>query len=313
MKDIKAPDSYFTGTAGEDIVKFYLKQWKVACTSLEKSDFGEDILCDIFSTSEDGATNIRTNLSFRTQVKTSFKIENEGYIRQTSSGFSVSIETVLLNLWLKSYYPIILVIWDISAGNGFWCAPIEEIKNKDISKQDTISIHFDKSNDFQSSGKAIKEYVEGYYNEILKLSTSQLRCFIYPLWMPKYRLFTSFEVCKMLEKSAVGSYCCFLANQLPGFLSSYNSLNIGAYLSCIEYEDKARSADEYLSKLKDFLLNISLPIYGNFWVSFIISPIEIVTTNVYRVVNEVTNWTCFSKIENTLHTDFDYTFSIMVS
>lgn len=308
MKDIKAPDSYFTGTSGEDIVKYYFKQWKIACTSLEKSDFGEDILCDIFASSEDGNTNIRTSLSFRAQVKTSFKIENEGYIRRTTNGFSVSISTALLQLWQKSYYPVILVIWDLSANHGFWCAPLEDIKHQDISRQDTISIHIDKSNDFQAGGSMIRKYVEEYYNKFLKLDNSKLRCYIYPLWMPQYRLFTSFELLRILGKNSGVNYRCFLASYLPVFLSSYNNLNMGAYLSCIEYIKESNSTDEYLSNLKNFLLDLSLPINDNSWVSFIISPIEIVTTNAYRVVNEVTDWTCFSKIRNLLYADYDYTF-----
>jgi len=308
MQGIKAPDSYFTGNSGEDIVKYYLKQWKIVCTSLGSSDFGEDILCDIFASSEDGKANIRTSLSFRTQVKTSFKIENEGYIRCTTNGFSVSISTALLQLWQKSYYPVILVIWDLSANRGFWCAPLEDIKNQDISEQDTISIHIDKSNDFLAGGSVIKKYVEEYYNKLLKLCNSKLRCYVYPLWMPQYRLFTSFELLRILEKRVGVNNRCILASYLPVFLASYNNLNMGAYLSCIEYVKESNSTDDYLSSLKKVLLDLLIPINNNSWVSFIISPIEIVTTDAYRVVNEVTDWACFSKIGNLLYADHDYTF-----
>lgn len=308
MPEIKAPDSYFTGTSGEDIVKYYFKQWKIACTSLEKSDFGEDILCDIFASSEDGNTNIRTNLSFRAQVKTSLKIENEGYIRRTTNGFSVSISAALLQLWQKSYYPVILVIWDLSSNRGFWCAPLEGIKNKDISKQDTVSVHINNSNDFRTDGNEIRDYVEQYYSKFLKLSNSKFRCYIYPLWMPQYRLLTSMELISILEKNNEVNYRCLLANYLPAFLSSYNNLNMGAYLSCIEYIRESSSTDEYISNLKKFLIDLTIPFNDNSWVSFIISPIEIVATEAYRVVNEVTDWTCLSEIGNSLYSDRDYTF-----
>lgn len=310
MSEIKAPDSYFTGAAGEDIVKYYFKQWKISCTSLEKSDFGEDILCDIFATSDDGTTNIRTNLSFRAQVKTSLKIENDGYIRRTSDGFSVSISTSLLQLWQKSYYPIILVIWDLSANHGFWCAPLEDIKNQDITKQDTISIHIKSSDDFRLSGKRIRNYIEEYYNKLLKLDNSKLRCYIYPIWMPQYRLFTLTELLNILKEDNNVKYQSFLASYLPVFLASYNNLNMGSYVYCIEYIQESNSTDEYISNLKNILINLSKTVDEKSWISFVISPIEIVTTEAYRVISEVTDWNCFSKIENLLYADFEYTFSI---
>lgn len=310
MADIKAPDSYFTGTSGEDIVKYFLKQRKMVCTSLGTSDFGEDILCDIFASSEDGNTNIRTNLSFRAQVKTTFKIENEGYIRRTARGLSVSISSALLQLWQKSYYPVVLVIWDLSANRGFWCAPLEGIKNQVISNQDTVTIHFDNSNDFQTGIGEMKKYVDDYYKKFLKLDSSKYRCYVYPVWMPQYRLFTSFELFNILKKDSEVDYKCYLADFLPTFLSSYNNLNLGGYLSCFEYIQEANSTDEYISNLKDFLISLLIMVKDNSWVSFIVSPIEIVTTNAYRVVNEVTDWTAFSKIGNILYADRDYTFSL---
>lgn len=310
VSEIKAPDSYFTGTAGEDIVKYYFKQWKIACTSLEKSDFGEDILCDIFATSEDGTTNIRTNLSFRAQVKTSFKIEDEGYIRRTNDGFSVSISTKLLQLWQKSYYPVILVIWDLSANHGFWCAPLENIKNQNIAKQDTISVHIKKSNDFRLGGKKIRNYVEEYYNKLLKLDNSKFRCYIYPIWMPQYRLFTLTELLSILKEDNNIKCQSFSANYLPVFLASYNNINMGGYIYCIEYIQESNSTNEYISKLKNILINLSITVDEKSWVSFVISPIEIVTTEDYRVISEVTDWTCFSKIEKFLYADFEYTFLI---
>ncbi len=310
MAEIKAPDTYFTGTAGEDIVKYYLKQWKIACTSLEKSDFGEDILCDVFATSEDGNTNIRTNLSFRAQVKTSLKIENEGYIRCTSNGFSVSLSTALLQLWQKSYYPIILVIWDLSANHGFWCAPLEDIKNQDITKCDSVSVHINDSDDFRLGGQKIRKYVGEYYNKLLKLDSSKFRCYIYPVWMPQYRLFTSIELLNLLEEENSVEYKCFLASYLPVFLASYNKLNMDSYLSCIEYIQELNSTDEYISNLKKFLVNLSISVNEKSWVSFIVSPIEVVTTEAYRVVSEVTDWTCFSKIGNLIYVDNEYTFRL---
>ncbi len=52
-KDIKAPNSYFTGNIGELSTNLIYQRNHIVCTSLGKSDFGEDLFCDIFSGSKD--------------------------------------------------------------------------------------------------------------------------------------------------------------------------------------------------------------------------------------------------------------------
>lgn len=193
-KQIRALDSYFTGNIGELEINIIYQRNKIACTSLGTSDFGEDLLCDIFSHSEEYKTNMRTKFSFRTQVKTTEEIKKEGYIRKTSKGFSISLESKLLNLWLDSYYPVVLTIWDCSNNKGYWCFPVEQVNVIDLEKdRPTIVLKFD--NIFDDDGVSrIKEKVESYYNNIFKIDRAKYRCTIYPIWMPKYRLFTSTEI-----------------------------------------------------------------------------------------------------------------------
>ena len=52
-KDIKAPNSYFTGNIGELSTNLIYQRNHIECTSLGKSDFGEDLFCDIFSGSKE--------------------------------------------------------------------------------------------------------------------------------------------------------------------------------------------------------------------------------------------------------------------
>lgn len=310
MPDIKAPNTYFTGGSGEDIVKFYLKQWKISCTSIEKSDFGEDILCDIFASSDDGTTNIRTNLSFRTQVKTTEKIDNDGYIRLTKKGFSVSISTALLQLWQKSYFPVIIVIWDLSANKGFWGIPDKYEKELNNTSNDTLTIHIKKENDFCTSGDSIKNYVRDYYAKIFKLEFSKYRCLIYPLSMPSYRLLTAYELYNITEIKSRVDVKGHLADYEPTFLVSYNNLNLGGSLYFIEYLQEATSTDEYISSLKNYILGLKISNKSNEWISFVVSPIEIITTNDDRVISRLTDWTCFSQFKNGLYNDYDFTFSL---
>jgi hypothetical protein len=306
-----APDSFFTGIAGEAIIQSIFSKWKISTTKIGESDFGEDLLCDIFIASEDGKTNIRTNLTFRVQVKTTKEINKEGYIRRTKKGFSFSLETSLLDLWIDSYYPVLLVIWDLKKNCGYWCAPLQEYNSSTIPDTDTATIHFSKEMLLENSEKHIKEYVQEYYNGLLKLRSSTYQCYIYPLWMPKYRVFTFSEIFQFFREagSSKVNHNIPISDYLPAFLASYNNINLDGGLPCIQFIDKADSLDSYITKFKKYLSDVSIKVGDNEWISFIISPIEIIQED-YRVINKMTDWLSFSLIENQLVTDKDYTFDV---
>ena len=57
-KEIKALNSYFTGNIGELNVNLIYQENNIVCIPLGTSDFGEDLLCDIFSCSKDYKTSI---------------------------------------------------------------------------------------------------------------------------------------------------------------------------------------------------------------------------------------------------------------
>lgn len=310
-KKIHAPDSFFTGVAGEAIIKSMFSKWKISSTKIGESDFGEDMLCDIFIASEDGKTNIRTNLTFRVQIKTTKEISKEGYIRRTKKGFSFSLETSLLDLWTDSYYPVLLVIWDLKRSSGYWCAPLQEYNSSTIPDTDTTTIHFHKEMILENSEKQIKEYVQEYYNGLLKLKSSRYQCYIYPLWMPKYRIFTFSEVFQYFREggSSTVNHIIPQSDFLPSFLASYNNINLDGGLPCIQFIDKADSLDCYIAKLKKYLSDAIIKVGDNEWISFIVSPIEIIQEN-YRVINKMTDWVSFSLIKKQLVTDEDYTFDV---
>ncbi len=310
MNHIVAPSSYFTGISGETIVQHILAKWRIASSKLTESDFGEDFICDIFAVSDDEKVNIRTNLTFRLQVKTTAEISTDGYIRKTNKGFSFSLSTTLLNQWFSNYYPTILVIWDLKEECGYWCAPLKEYP--EIPEQEKITIHFNKNNNFIKSEKQIKEYIQEYYNKLLKIANAQYSCTIYPIWMPKYRIFTSMELYDFFkinfpnEKIKVELHC---VDHLPSFITSYNNLELSG-LPCIVYTDKSHSITEYILELKQYLFNNSFSLIDGSWISFIISPIEIISQKEYRVISQMTDWSCFSLVEGQLVSDIDYTFNI---
>lgn len=310
MNHIVAPSSYFTGISGEAFVQHILAKWKISNSKLAESDFGEDFICDIFAVSDDEKVNVRTNLTFRLQVKTTAEISTDGYIRKTNNGFSFSLSTTLLNQWLSNYYPTILVIWDLKDECGYWCAPLKEYS--EIPDQKNITIHFNTNSNFIKSEKKIKAYIQEYYNKLLRIANAQYSCAIYPIWMPKYRIFTSmelYEFYKIKYANAEIKVKLNYAEHLQSFITSYNNLELSG-LPCILYTNKSHSITEYILELKQYLSNADVPLADSNWISFIISPIEIISQKEYRVISQMTDWSCFSLVKGQLVSDIDYTFNM---
>ncbi|SEP14142.1 DUF4365 domain-containing protein [Propionispora vibrioides] len=310
-KDVKALDSYFSGNIGELSANLIYQKNNIVCTPLGTSDFGEDLLCDIFSLSKDNKANIRTQFSFRTQVKTTKDIKSEGYIRQTTKGLSISLSTGLLKIWQQSYYPVVLVIWECSSDTGYWCFPTEQIETSSLEK-DTLSISIELNNFFDAKGvQRIREQVESYYSNIYKIDKAKYKCIIYPIWMPKYRLFTSMETFDLVpDNNDKVKVICNLSDMLPAFLSSYNNCNHGGLLSGIEYSDKSKSLNRFLEDINSFIKKIRRNLFDNEWISFVISPVEIISEIDDRIISNLTDWSCFSIIGNNIVSDFAYTYDI---
>ena len=310
-KNIKALNSYFTGNIGELSVNLMYQQNHIVCTALGTSDFGEDLLCDIFSLSKDYKSSIRTQFSFRTQVKTTENIKGEGYIRQTAKGLSISLSTGLLKIWEQSYYPVVLVIWEISSNTGYWCFPTDQI-GASILENDSQNIVAELNNLFDASGiQKIKKRVESYYSNIYKTDKARYQCNIYPIWMPKYRLFTSMETYKIVPNNDTKvSVVCHLADMLPAFLASYHNCNHGGFLSGIEYSGKAQSLEQFWTEVNDFIAGTKLILPDSEWVSFVISPVEIISEIDDRKISNLTDWSSFSMIDDKIISDFDYTYSL---
>ncbi|WMJ76956.1 MULTISPECIES: DUF4365 domain-containing protein [unclassified Sedimentibacter] len=310
-KDVKALNSYFTGNIGELSVNLIYQKNNIVCTPLGTSDFGEDLLCDIFSLSKDNKVSIRTQFSFRTQVKTTEDIKKEGYIRRIAKGLSISLPTGLLKIWEQSYYPVVLVMWESSSDTGFWCFPTEQIETSGLENE-TLSISVELNNAFNNSGvQRIREQVELYYNNMYKIDKAKYQCNIYPVWMPGYRLFTSMETYKIVSDNNTKAKAVYhMADMLPAFLSSYHNCNLGSFHAGIEYSNKAQSLEQFWTEVNDFIAGSKLTLPGNEWISYIISPVELISEIDNRKISNITDWSCFSVVGNNIVSDFDYTYNL---
>lgn len=311
-KEIKAQNSYFTGSIGELSTNLLFRRNHIVCTSLGQSDFGEDLLCDIFSCSQASNTYVRTQFSFRTQVKSTIEIKKEGYIRKTEKGMSIPLPTGLLKLWEQSFYPIVLVIWECSKNIGYWCFPTEQIDVRKI-ENDTISISVEWNNIFDDEGiQKIKKQIESYYLKIYKTNNSKYKCNIYPVWMPKYRSFTPIEIYNNIPiKNSSGTKVVLCSSgMMPTFLSSYYNCNIGGYIAGVEYLVDSQPLEQFWDNVYEFITQINPNLSNNEWIAFIISPVEIISELDERRISNLTHWTSFSLIEDRIVTDYDYTFNL---
>ncbi len=312
-KKIKALNSYFTGNIGELSTNLIYQRNHIVCTSLGKSDFGEDFLCDIFSGSRDCNACVRTQFSFRTQVKSTVEFEKEGYIRKTKKGLSVSLSTGLLKLWKQSYFPVVLIVWECSKNIGYWCFPTEETDIEE-TENNTVNVSVKYTHVFNDEGvQRIKNQVESFYlTRIYKTHNSKYKCNIYPIWMPQYRIFTSMEIYNnfSIRESGNMKVISNLPNMLPAFLASYHHCELGGYITGIEYIADAQLMEEFWNGIYETIIQVMPELQNTEWIAFIISPVEIISELDERRISNLTEWTSFSLIENSIIADYHFTFDL---
>ncbi|WFA09199.1 hypothetical protein [Tissierella sp. Yu-01] len=101
-----------------------------------------------------------------------------------------------------------------------------------------------------------------------------------------------------------------MADMLPAFLSSYHNSNLGSFLSGIGYSNKVQYLDQFWTGVNDFIAEIRLNLHDNEWVSYIISPVELISEIDGRKISNLTDWSCFSLVGNNIISDFDYTYNL---
>lgn len=300
MGGVRANKAQFVGNIGKKRVGAILASWNIATNELKENDFGEDYICDIFSCINNVC--VRTNQSFRVQVKTTPSF-SKSYIRKTKKGYSISIKASLLNLWKSCFWPTILCVWCIEENKGFWCAPAEEFKNKDLLDTEQVTVHL--FEDFESSEEKIKSYVSNFYNRMFNTTNARFSCNVYPIWMPNYRLFT---VKELLDIDTVGkqNISSESPDSLPSFLTSYNTLNINSVAGVHICESKSE-LQEFLRYLHDKLIDMFSGVATeDTWISFIVSPIELICDN--HSINTFTEWQSLSILDGVVIKDEEYAF-----
>lgn len=299
-------DAQNLGDVGETTVQLILQKYKWTADII-KSDFGEDIDCNVF------INNTRTNYHLRCQVKSTTK--DSEYIKQLKSGdYSVSISSGLLKAWLSSYFPIFLIVYEEDSDMCYWTIPTKQILDNPAKlEKDNPSIRVSKNNIFnQTSKDQILKEVKDFYYKILRLDESIIECRVTPILMPNYRvipLFNCYDFIQnkeLLEANIAGEF----VELLPSWMTVLKRLEPSNALTTIKLSSTNPDLDEFLDKLKQKLKTFNYQVKNDEWISFIVSPIKIVSNNT-SWINELTSWNSYTKFDNDLiASDYDYNFEV---
>ena len=298
---IRITDNQIIGDIGEKYV--ILKLAKMGFQDVDKNfnDFGEDILCDIFNLDQ----RTRTNYSVRFQVKSSQKRSKNPQIQKCEEGYYINIENKYLNQWEAMYTPVFIIIYVEEEDKAYWCYPSDQKENFN-NKRKAQKIIISKNNILNNTTyTALFERIEKYYESMLKLNNFEYQCEIYPIIMPDYKFIT---ISELIQNNI---FCNSINNNdlLPSFLTSYESLSPDETIPFFTFNKKAKSYNDYYSKLINYIKKIKIIMPKDRWLGFVISPIKYIESE--RNFNlEITDWQSFSLLNNNVVNDYNFTFNL---
>ena len=298
-------DEQTLGNIGERTVQLILTKYKWTADII-KSDFGEDIDCNVF------INNTRTNYYLRCQVKSTTKDSN--YVKRLKNGdYSVSIGSGLLKAWLSSYFPIFLIVYEEDSDLCYWTNPTKQIlENPSKLEKGNPSIRVSKDNLFNiESRNIVLNEVKQFYHKIQRLDEGSISCKVIPVLMPNYRIipFHYFSQYIYNENKLKAEIAGDSIELLPSWMTILKRLDPSDTLPSIKFSSTKNDLDDFLTMLKQELKNFNYSTKENEWISFIVSPIKIESNN-SSWFNELTFWTSYSKIGENLVNDAEYNFEV---
>ncbi len=305
-------DSQSLGDIGESTVQLILRKFKWSADII-KSDFGEDIESNVF------IDNTRTNYHLRCQVKST--TEDSKYVKELKSGeYSVSINSGTLKAWLSSYFPVFLVIYDESTDSCFWTSPVKQIlDNPSKLEREAPSIRVSKENVFDSNSRdIILSEVKEFYHKILRLDEATMSCKVTPVLMPNYRVIPFHHFYGLLNSSGDENLhaepISDFIELLPAWMTILKKLDPTNTLPSIRFSSNGTiDLDKFLDSVKLKMESFIYDTKPDEWLSFIVSPIEIVSDN-SSWMSELTYWTAYSKMSDAKFvSDYLYDFEAPVS
>lgn len=306
------PQTHITGDVGQTAVALIFKEWGWTA-DIVRSDYGEDIDCNIF------VDNRRTALHFRCQVKSSADATES--VRQTASGdFCISIATSICKAWLLSYFPVLLIVYDGATRQAFWTDVTAQIReNLAALSQDTMTLHVSREKPLHEAKNEIFALVRNFYARLLRLSSTALECEVFPILMPGYRAISLRQdldarrqawLSQAIEAGSVQRH----RDSLPAWATSIKTLE-GPYLYGWKVKFSGDDLDGFTDVLCESLGNFPVSFDEGEWIAFVCSPIRFsakddVGTGGTFWNRELTDWWSYARIGTEITSDYDYAFAI---
>ncbi len=244
-----------------------------------------------------------------------YKKKDSQYIRKLKNGdYSISVSSGLLKTWIRSFFPVFLIVYDEDSDLCFWTVPVKQImENPSKLEKDTPSVHISKNNIFDLNSKNwIQKEVISFYHKILRLDETKIECSVIPVLMPNYRIAPIYDYHDFLNKEndlSVGT-SGHLIDLMSAWMSILKQITPSSALTSITLSSKNTDLDDFLDKVKSKLEKFQYSLKKGEWLVFIISPIKVISNN-KSWSKELTYWTTYSKINSiSLIFDYDYNFEV---
>lgn len=308
----RRPEAHGIADAGLSKVSFIFHQWGWVSDKIS-SDYGEDLDCIIF------VENRRTNLHFRCQIK-SFKTGS--YVRRLKSGnFSISIKTSTAKSWIKCYYPILLIIYDVENDKTYWTNASKQIwSNFTKLSQISMVINIEKSMTLEESKSKIIYDVQTFYESLLRISNPMLESTIYPILMPGYRSLSYFDISENIKSIKQNElkvdFESSTIEHMPSWATSIQTL-FHDQLHGLKIQKSTNEIESFIQNLEEYLQKIQIPKEENEWISFICSPILLKSAEEDTMdaikntiwTRELTGWWNYSLMDEKIISDLVYNFA----
>jgi len=308
----RRPEAHGIADAGLSKASFIFHQWGWVSDKIS-SDYGEDLDCIIFF------ENRRTNLHFRCQIK-SFK--TGCYVRRLKSGnFSINIKTSTAKSWIKCYYPILLIIYDVENDKIYWTNASKQIWSNLIKlSQISMVINVEKSMILEESKSKIIYDVQNFYESLLRITNPILVSTIYPILMPGYRSLSYFDISEIIKSIGQDElkidFESSSIEHMPSWATSIQTL-FPDQLHGLNIQKSTNEIESFIQNIEEYLQQVKITKEEDEWISYICSPILLKSAEedtrgaVKNTIwtRELTGWWNYSLMDEKIISDSVYNFA----
>jgi hypothetical protein len=306
------PQTHITGDVGQTAIALVFKEWGWTA-DIVQSDYGEDVDCNIF------VDHRKTAFRFRCQVKSTADADNS--VRQLASGdFCISIATSTCQSWLLSYFPVLLIVYDLATKEAVWANASAQIQdNLTALSQEAMTFHIPRENVLRKSAGEILAVVQNFYARLLRLSSTTVECEMFPVFMPGYRAlglrdYLDARVSAWPPESIELEDISRDIDSLPAWAGVLRTLE-GPFLPGWDMKHFGDNLQGFVEMLRRALGDFPISVSADEWIVFLCSPIRFsakddVDTRDTFWNRELTDWWAYARLGSEVVSDGDYAFAI---